>query len=417
MLPFLGYLGLGGPSTSNKNDSDTSVRALPASWYTSQEMYELERRAIFSRRWMMITHSLRLKDPGDYLRYDVAGFQFVLSKDREGKIHGFHNVCRHRAFPLVTQEAGQAKIFSCLYHGWSYGLNGKLAKAPGYQDLPDFDKTKNSLFPIHVHIDGNGFLWVNLDAKSEPEIPWEAEFAGMEQLPRYDGIKWGDFVYDHTWEMEGAYNWKIAADNYNECYHCKTVHPDIPNIADLTAYSVDTQAGTILHNPGTKPDQAAAGLTVAPTYYFPNNSMTITPHFFYTQRFVPIGPGKTLMQYEVYRNTTSPLEAFQNIDAIYKRVMKEDKFLCDLTQRNLLSGVFINGEMHPRMEKGPLYFQKRCREVVQEHWKKETAEKSEIWPARQRLPANDGKTMITGKDLEFCSGLACETTSQAQLAW
>jgi phenylpropionate dioxygenase-like ring-hydroxylating dioxygenase large terminal subunit len=239
-------------------------------------MYQLERRAIFSRRWMMITHSLRLKEPGDYLRYDVAGFQFVLCKDREGKINGFHNVCRHRAFPVVTQETGQAKIFSCLYHGWSYGLNGKLAKAPGYQDLPDFDKSKNSLFPIHVHIDGNGFIWVNLDAKAEPEVAWKDEFEGLEQRPRYDHAVWDDFVYDHSWEMEGAYNWKIAADNYNECYHCKTVHPDIPTIADLTAYSVDTEAGTILHNVGTKDEQAAAGLTVAPTYFYPNNSMTVS---------------------------------------------------------------------------------------------------------------------------------------------
>jgi len=148
--------------------------------------------------------------------------------------------------------------------------------------------------------------------------------------------------------------------------------------------------------------------------FFPNNSMTVTPHFFYTQRFVPISPSKSIMQYEVYRNTTSPIEDFKNIDAIYKRVMKEDKFLCDLTQRNLASGIFVNGEMHPKMEKGPLYFQQRCREIVQEHWKKESIEKSEIWPARQRLP---GDALMTGKDLDFCSGLACTTESKAQLAW
>jgi hypothetical protein len=124
------------------------------------------------------------------------------------------------------------------------------------------------------------------------------------------------------------------------------------------------------------------------------------------------------MQYEVYRNTKSSIEAFQEIDAIYKRVMKEDKILCDLTQKNLNAGVFINGEMHPRMEKGPLYFQQRCRELVTEHWKKETTEKREIWPARQKLPGDDNKSMITGRDIAFCSGLACgDTGMKAQLAW
>ena len=237
-------------------------------------MYELERRAIFSRKWLLITHSLRLKHTGDYLRFDMAGFQFVLCKDREGKINAFHNVCRHRAFPVVTQEAGQAKIFSCLYHGWSYGLNGKLAKAPGYQDIPDFDKSKNSLLPIHVHIDQNGFIWVNLDGKPEPEIAWSDDFAGMDTLPRYEKVNWDNYEFDHVWEFEAAYNWKIAADNYNECYHCKTTHPDIPTIADLSSYDVDNVGSTIQHNPATSNEQAAAGLTVAPTYFFPNVSMT-----------------------------------------------------------------------------------------------------------------------------------------------
>ena len=272
MSSLLAYLGLGG-STPTSTDVE-AVRALPASWYTSQEMYQLERRAIFSKRWLLTTHKLRFKEPGDYLRYEIADFQFVLCKDREGNINAFHNVCRHRAFPVVTEAKGNAKIFACLYHGWSYGLNGKLAKAPSYQDLPDFDKTKNGLLPIHVHIDRNGFIWVNLDSNAKPEVAWSNDFEGIDMLPRYDGINWDDYEFDHSWEINGAYNWKIAADNYNECYHCKTAHPDIPLIADLSSYSVDTEAGSIQHNAATTAEQAEAGLSVAPTYLFPNSSVT-----------------------------------------------------------------------------------------------------------------------------------------------
>ncbi|KAL2067830.1 hypothetical protein VTL71DRAFT_15928 [Oculimacula yallundae] len=411
MSSLLGYFGLGGSTPASKDTS--AVRALPASWYTSQEMYELERRAIFSKKWMPITHKIRLKQPGDYLRYDIAGFQFVLCKDREGNINGFHNVCRHRGFPVVTQEKGQAKIFACLYHGWSYGLNGKLAKAPSYQDLPDFDKSKNGLLPIHVHIDKNGFIWVNLDGKAKPEIAWSDDFEGIDELPRYNGVNWDEFEFDHTWEMEGGYNWKILADNYNECYHCKTSHPDIPSIADLNSYSVDTKGDSIQHNVATTPEQAAAGLAVAPTYFFPNSSITVSPHFFYMQRFVPSGPTKSSMRYEVYRNKNSSDEDFQRIDQIYKRVMAEDKVLCDLTQQNLNAGVFINGELHPKMEQGPLYFQQAVREIVQAHHKLEQAAKQEIWPARQQLPSD---ALISGKDIEFCSGLSCMSDKES-LAW
>lgn len=253
-----------------------SQRALPASWYTSHEMYELERRAIFSRKWLLVTHRSRLAQPGNWLRYEVAGFSFVVCKDREGKINAFHNFCRHRAFPIVTDEEGSSKIFSCRYHGWSYGLNGKLAKAPRYDELVGFDKTQNSLLPIHVHIDHHGLIWVNLDGKAQPEIAWNDDFEGIDRQERCQEFNFDDYQFDHTWEMTGDYNWKILADNYNECYHCPTSHPDIPSLADLSSYAVHTKSNHIQHDAATTSEQAAAGLKVVPTYFFPNASVNIT---------------------------------------------------------------------------------------------------------------------------------------------
>lgn len=271
------YFGWGGAASTESPDKDnTPTRALPASWYTSQEMFELERRAIFSKRWLLTTHQLRLPNTGDWLRYDIAGYPFVLTKDREGKINAFHNVCRHRAFPVVTEEQGSSFMFSCKYHGWSYGLNGKLAKAPGYQDMEGFDKSKNSLFPVHVHIDRNGFIWVNLDGGEEPEVAWEDDFKDIDLQPRFQDFNFEDYVFDHTWGMEGEYNWKILADNYNECYHCRVAHPDLHNFADLSAYTVDAQDGSLIHNNHVTEEQIAQGLRTESTYYFPNASMTVS---------------------------------------------------------------------------------------------------------------------------------------------
>lgn len=275
MPGILNYFGLGG-SAPPKEEATTSVRALPASWYTSQEMFDLERRAIFSKKWLLITHKVRFPNAGDWLRYEVAGFPFILCRDREGKINGFHNVCRHRAYPVVEGDKGTAKIFACRYHGWSYGLNGKLAKAPGYQDLEGFDKSKNGLFPIHVHIDKKGFVWVNLDGRPEPEIAWSDDFDGVDQQERHEEFNMDDYVFDHTWEQNGKYNWKILADNYNECYHCQNTHPDIPTVADLQSYSVKTKDGHIQHDGATTPEQRARGLRVCATYYFPNTSVNVS---------------------------------------------------------------------------------------------------------------------------------------------
>lgn len=99
---------------------------------------------------------------------------------------------------------------------WSYGFDGKLAKAPKYQELPSFDKSKNSLFKVHVHVDQLGFIWVNLDGAEKPSVPWEEFFAEVDTQPRLEGFNLDDYHFDHTWDMLGDYNWKTLADNYNE---------------------------------------------------------------------------------------------------------------------------------------------------------------------------------------------------------
>ncbi|KAL0938172.1 naphthalene -dioxygenase subunit alpha [Colletotrichum truncatum] len=397
------YIGLGGAAVPPQ-DEKNAVRALPASWYTSQEMYELERRAIFSRKWLLITHKARVPKPGDWIKYDVAGYQFIIVQDRKGSINAFHNICRHRAFPVVTGDGGNSFMFSCKYHGWSYGLSGNLAKAPGYQDLEGFDKSKNGLFPIHVHVDRNGFVWINMDANPKPEVAWTDDFSGIDEQERFQFYNFEDYQFDHSWEMEGEYNWKILADNYNECYHCKVAHPDIPSIADLNSYYVNTKDAYIQHFGQPTAEQISKGFRVAATYFWPNASMNVSPHFFFIQRFVPSGPKKSVMRYEVFRNKNSSDEDFTVISDMYKRIMSEDKYLCDNAQKNLNAGVFVNGEMHPEMEKGPLFFQQRVRENVTEHFKKEQELGTQIWPAQQQVP----KTAKASQDDEaFCSAVDC----------
>lgn len=270
----MNYFGLGGGPAAPKAVDKEPIRALPASWYTSQEMFELEKRAIFSKKWMLITHKNRLNTPGDYLKFNITGFEFVLAKDRKGKINGFHNVCRHRAFPVVQGQEGNAKIFACKYHGWSYGLDGKLAKAPKYDELEGFDKSRNGLFQIHVKEDVNGFIWVNLDSSDNPE-PWETEFDGIDKQERFKQYNFDDYVLDHEYQMEGAYNWKILADNFNECYHCPTTHPDVPDLADIETHDVTGTLGAICHKSTLNEAQKKNGLGISSTYYFPNVSVSV----------------------------------------------------------------------------------------------------------------------------------------------
>lgn len=104
------------------------------------------------------------------------------------------------------------------------------------------------------------------------------------------------------------------------------------------------------------------------------------------QRFTPTSPTQCVMRYEVYRHKDATDENFNLISDIYKRIMSEDKYLCMHTQKNLNTGVFVNGQLHPEMEKGPLHFQKTVRDVVTEHFAKEEAAGHQIWPAKHDLP-------------------------------
>ena len=133
------------------------------------------------------------------------------------------------------------------------------------------------------------------------------------------------------------------------------------------------------------------------------------------QKFHPLGPSETNVTYEVYKNKHSSDEDFHIISDMYERVMREDKVLCDAAQKNLNRGVFVNGQLHPKWEKAPLFFQKTVREVITEHFQREKREGKEIWPARQKVVGNVG---VSEEDEEICSGIACASEARKEvLAW
>lgn len=128
--------------------------------------------------------------------------------------------------------------------------------------------------PIHVHIDRVGFLWVNFDRNEEPEYSWDDDFLGVDTQARYAPFNFDDYDYDHTWELEADYNWKIAADNWNECYHCKTTHPDITATMDISSHSIDFYRSWQHHNSPPKV-KGEGEVSYCSSYLWPNVSITV----------------------------------------------------------------------------------------------------------------------------------------------
>ncbi|KAI9367335.1 Rieske [2Fe-2S] iron-sulfur domain-containing protein [Aspergillus egyptiacus] len=393
---------------------------LPASWYTEPVFHDFERRAIFSKHWLITTHRLRLSEPGSYLRFDIAGFDFILVKNKEGKIQAFHNVCRHRAYPILDKNApseGKKSIFSCGYHGWSYNLDGKLTKAPKFDEMAEFDANEYSLFKIHTHVDKVGFIWVNFDSAETPAIPWEKLHGGSDEQPRLGDFSLDDYVYHRTWITEGKYNWKVYGENYNECYHCKASHPGINRITNLERYSVTPHAGRLEHftpnRDDIKPEDFEFFGSGAFTYNFPNSSVNLSTPYFYLTRVLPTSATTVRTEYQVFRNPASPQDAFDRAAEFFEGFEMEDYDLCTGVQQNLDRGVYVQGPLHDKRESGVVYFKNLVNQQLREHWEEEVKAGEEIWPAkrRQQLHAKVGDEEKFARDV-----CACGMKSRAECA-
>ncbi|KAI1617058.1 Rieske [2Fe-2S] iron-sulfur domain-containing protein [Exophiala viscosa] len=357
---------------------------LPASWYRENGMYELEKRAIFSKSWLCVSHSMRFRSVGEFVKYEIAGYEFFIIRDRKNRLKAFLNICRHRAYPILDKESGKASILSCKYHGWSYGLSGEVAKAPRFDTMEHFDKSQYSLFEAHLRVDKLGWVWVNLDSASPPTISWEKHFQGVDQQPRLGKFTMEAFEFDHTWEMEGEYNWKNIIDNYNECYHCQTAHPGIVATTKLPTYDVVCQKGWIEHHSEAL-DTVEQKYGVQPTYLFPNASITISDEYTYLMRVTPTSSKSVKMQYEVYRRRGLAEQEFRDIDAFFKQIENEDKGLSNGAQRNLNSDTYVSGPLHSHNEKGVIYFKGLVKAAVEQHWSEEEKLGHKIVPIRRSM--------------------------------
>ena len=131
----------------------------------------------------------------------------ILGKDNT--VRTFHNVCRHRAFPVTKKASGSATILGCGYHGWSYNTRGELTKAPYFDNVPGFDRSENSLMEIQTKMDGSGFLHINLNSSKEANK--NSSPPDAKRIGKPSRISQASRFLD-SWEWKGNFNWKILGE-------------------------------------------------------------------------------------------------------------------------------------------------------------------------------------------------------------
>jgi glycine betaine catabolism A len=206
---------------------------LPSSWYTSERIFALEKARIFRREWLCVAREEELADPGAWRVVDVLGESLILVRNRSGVLRAFYNVCRHRGTRLCADpeapppQAGlpggiAASRIVCPYHQWTYDFDGELVNAPHLNGAPDFDRTQFSLYPAALECWG-GFVFLNLEGADAAPL--------AQQLGAVPGrtcrYPLAELRIGHTIRYSVAANWKVICENYNECYHCGGVHPEL----------------------------------------------------------------------------------------------------------------------------------------------------------------------------------------------
>jgi glycine betaine catabolism A len=198
---------------------------LPAQYYTDAELFRDELERFFCQTWVCAGRVGQTASPGDFLVREIGDESIIITRDESGQVNAFYNVCRHRGTRIcATHEGKFAGRIQCPYHGWTYGLDGKLIGAPHMAD--GFDRSEYPLNRVHCDV-WDGHVFINLRENPGPlseqlgPLPQEFVNWGMRELCLYKRIPY-----------EVRANWKLILLNYNECLHCPVLHPVLNRLSN-----------------------------------------------------------------------------------------------------------------------------------------------------------------------------------------
>jgi phenylpropionate dioxygenase-like ring-hydroxylating dioxygenase large terminal subunit len=285
-------------------------RTLPAEAYTSQAVFDWEVGHLFEDGWVCIGRAEDVGEPGDQRAYRIGNEGILVVRDREGRLRGFYNTCRHRGHELLEPGAARnLRAIKCPYHAWVYQLDGTLGAAPRFGDQEGFDKTDYPLIAARIH-EWNGWVFVNASGAA---VPFEEYVGNLDELlaPWEAGRLFVGATHEYVIEA----NWKTITENYHECYHCPSIHPALcvvtpPDSGDNFPHDGHWVGGSMelkefaatMSLTGASEGVRIRGLSdrqAREVYYFglfPNLLLSLHPDYVMAHRFEPLGPGRSKVE-------------------------------------------------------------------------------------------------------------------------
>ncbi|HWG69819.1 MAG TPA: aromatic ring-hydroxylating dioxygenase subunit alpha [Steroidobacteraceae bacterium] len=200
--------------------ADTKIGySLDRRFYCDDAVFAADMQRVVGRKWIVAGHIDRVRHKGDYFLFRIGDESIIIVRSDESTVNAFYNVCRHRGSLICTKPQGRVARLTCGYHAWSYGLDGALLAARLMPD--DFEKKDNGLQRCHVRV-FHGFIFINL--ADEAPVDFDATFGDL--APYLDFHGFANAKIAHSQSYPTSANWKLIVENFVECYHCVSAHPE-----------------------------------------------------------------------------------------------------------------------------------------------------------------------------------------------
>lgn len=346
---------------------------LPREMYLSPGIYRLEQEKFFGKTWCYVGHISQLEGPGSYFTVEVAEQPLVIVQDKAGALRAFFNVCTHRAGP-VALGSGKCSRLTCLYHAWSFDLQGGLRGMPEMDGAEAFDVAAHALTAVQVDT-WESLIFVNLDPAAEPLA---AQLGELPQL--FQRYRLGNWARVHSVDYWTDSNWKLFVENNAESYHEPTVHPILAkyyqHIKASAQHFYYLQYTPFLSKDdlvfAEQPGTFATGLNaeelggVWVVTFFPNCAWVVTPNCAIFYLIDPQGPSKTRIRLDWLVPDTEEAKAADNLEPLiqfYDQIQQEDLELLPEIQKRIQSLGYVQGRLSPAREMGTHLFQ----ELMMQH--------------------------------------------------
>ncbi|MFJ8545863.1 aromatic ring-hydroxylating dioxygenase subunit alpha [Streptomyces sp. NPDC093586] len=343
---------------------ESLIATLPGDHYTDPAIFRLEQERVFEDLWFCVARSSELAKPGAFKTVDVGRESILVTRSRDHSVRAYFNVCRHRGAKLCTEESGEVKrAFQCPYHAWTYDLEGKLVAAPNLRKMPDVGRKEYGLASVAVH-EWLGYVWVCLAENPPPfEQSVIADVVGrlgdVESIERY-GIENLEVGKRIVYDVKA--NWKLIIENFMECYHCATIHPELtevlPEFADGYAaqyyvghgaeFGEDVQGFTVDGSEGLdriptvseEQDRRYYAITVRPQVF-----INLVPDHVIFHRMYPVAVDRTIVECDwlyLPHVVESGKDVSRSVE-LFDRVNRQDFDACERCQPTMSSRLYAKG--------------------------------------------------------------------------